>query len=233
MQQEPEAKEPAVPESEVKRIVAQVPGAEYALRALIVSRDERIWDFKRIDDRIASLPQDSVYPEKTAIRQEMISVIHEWKSRDPGEFHTAEGLFALWLKLLQIRDRFPFGSLANDAGHAYCFYVGMGIGETLPEGLWRTMQAVESAPKSIKLIEDQLAKNPDARIGVTLHDLRFRSDLSYLLGLENPQVFDRYLVAVGATHLRARLARYAAMSWKSRLWVWFRNSDLFDRWDAR
>jgi hypothetical protein len=76
-----------------------------------LAKDQAVLNFDKVDDALTKISQVAVYkgqqlsPKTQGIRQEIGEVIRDWKSLDPAEFHTAEGLDALKRKIGDIQMR--------------------------------------------------------------------------------------------------------------------------------
>lgn len=99
-------------------------GAEYRSGMLDISKDKSVLDFTPIDDamnRVVSIGKyKGVQTNKHASDtvNELSDAISQWKSLDPAEYHTPEGLDALKRSLGDIRDSTQFGTPSRKAADA-------------------------------------------------------------------------------------------------------------------
>ena len=86
-----------------------------------VSADKTVIDFTPIDRAVASLQSMGNYKgqvinkNSSGVVDEISGLVNQWKSLDPAEFHTPEGLDALKQAISDIRDTTQFGTAARKA----------------------------------------------------------------------------------------------------------------------
>lgn len=86
-----------------------------------VSADKTVIDFSPIDKAVASLQSMGNYKgqvinkNSSGVVDEISGLVNQWKSLDPAEFHTPEGLDALKQAISDIRDTTQFGTAARKA----------------------------------------------------------------------------------------------------------------------
>jgi hypothetical protein len=84
-----------------------------------VSADKTVIDFAPIDQAVASLQSMGNYKgqvinkNSSGVVDEISGLVNQWKSLDPAEFHTPEGLDALKQAISDIRDTTQFGTAAR------------------------------------------------------------------------------------------------------------------------
>lgn len=94
---------------------------DYRSGMLDISKDKAVLDFAPIDDAVSSIKQMGSYKgvqiNKNAAGtvDELQETINTWKSLDPTEYHTPEGLDALKKSIGDIRDSTQFGTPARKA----------------------------------------------------------------------------------------------------------------------
>lgn len=92
----------------------QVKQAAYRADMGNIAKDKTILDFKNIDDAInkanaiTTFKGQVVKEGANAALNKIRAVVDEWKSLDPAQFHTPEGLDALKQKIGQIQEDIPF-----------------------------------------------------------------------------------------------------------------------------
>lgn len=96
-------------------------GAQYRQGMAGVSADKTVIDFAPIDKAVASLKSMGNYKGQVINKNasgavdEIADLVTQWKSLDPKEFHTPEGLDALKQAISDIRDTTQFGTAARKA----------------------------------------------------------------------------------------------------------------------
>lgn len=193
-----------------------------------IGADTTVLDFNKIDNAIMkanevqtyrgrynSGPSQSLSPKTEAIRSEMVDAVEHWKSLDPTEFHTAEGIDALKKQLGDIRDATPYGSPERVAANKIYGAVRQTIIDQVPEYA-KIMKGYEEATTLIKDIEKTLSLKPGAAIDTQLRKLQsvLRDNVNTSYG--HRAELAKYLVNSGAPHLMEKLAGQALSAWAPR-----------------
>ena len=176
--------------------------------------DQTILDFGPIDaamNRISDVKTfkgRSISKSTEGVRQQIADEVAEWKTLDPADFHTAEGLDALKQSVGDIREATPFGSperkVADDAYRA----IKDTIVQQAPEYA-QVMDDYWQASEHLKEIEKALSLGPTASTDTALRKLQsiVRNDVSSAYGKRGDLAGD--LEQAGATGLRERVAGQA------------------------
>lgn len=96
-------------------------GIEYRQGMAGVTADKTVIDFAPIDKAVSSLKSMGNYKGQVINKNaagavdEIADLVNQWKSLDPVEFHTPEGLDALKQAISDIRDTTQFGTAARRA----------------------------------------------------------------------------------------------------------------------
>ena len=96
-------------------------GAQYRSGMMDISADKSVLDFAPIDNAMAKVKEIGAYKGVQINRKaagavsELDDIIQQWKTLDPAEYHTPEGLDALKKSIGDIRDSLEFGSPARKA----------------------------------------------------------------------------------------------------------------------
>lgn len=203
-------------------------GNVYRQEMARVGADNTVLDFNRIDNAVAQAQGVKTYrgrsgtrqeqnlsPRTDAIRTEMENSIEHWRSLDPAEFHTPEGIDALKQQLGNIRDATQYGTPERVAADRIYNAVRQTIVDQVPEYA-RVMRGYEQASRQISEIERTLSLNPNASIDTSLRKLQstLRDNVNTSFGRRTELA--QFLVNSGAPHLMERLAGQALHSWMPR-----------------
>lgn len=203
-------------------------GNAYRQEMARVGADDTVLDFSQIDNAVAQAQGVKTYrgrsgtrqeqnlsPRTDAIRTEMENAIEHWRSLDPDEFHTAEGIDALKQQLGDIRDATQYGTPERVAADAIYRAVRQTIVDQVPEYA-RVMHGYEQASNQIREIEKTLSANPNASIDTALRKLQsvLRNNVNTSYGQR--RVLAQYLVNSGAPHLMEKLAGQTLQQWAPR-----------------
>lgn len=183
--------------------------------------DPAVLDFVKIDDafdkvsRIKNFKGQDLSPTTANIRQELQSTLDGWRSLDPREFHTVEGLDALKQKIGDIRDGAKYGTPERAMADRVYHGVRQTIVEQAP-AYAKVMKGYEEASKQLKDIEKTLSLNPNAAVDTSLRKLQsvLRNNVTTNYG-RRADLAD-YLVKAGAPHLMERLAGQTLNTWTPR-----------------
>jgi len=95
--------------------------AAYKSGMVDVASDKTVIDFAPIDKAVASLQSmgnfkgQVINKNSSGVVNEISDLVNQWKSLDPTEFHTPEGLDALKQAISDVRDTTQFGTAARKA----------------------------------------------------------------------------------------------------------------------
>lgn len=192
-------------------------GQAYRTAMADIGRDSTVLDFGKIDNAVADIQKVKTYkgqnlsPSTSEIRQKITDVIDEWKTLDPKEFHTAEGLDALKQKIGDIRDAAKYGTPERVVADRAYSAVRQTIVDQAPEYA-KVMKGYEEASSLIKDIEKTLSLNANASIDTAVRKLQstLRNNVNTNYGRR--EVLADYLVKHGAPHLIEAIAGQALNS---------------------
>lgn len=152
-------------------------GAAYRAGMGDVAKDQTVLSFDPIDQALAktngvkNFKGIDTSPATAATRGEVGSLIAQWKSLDPAEYHTPEGFDAMKQRIGDIRDNLPYGTpqrvVADNAYHA----VRGAITDQAP-GYAKVMKDYETASGLIDNIQKTLSLNPKASVDTSLRKLQ-------------------------------------------------------------
>lgn len=152
-------------------------GQLYRSGMINVAQDKTVLDFNDIDQAVAKASQVKTFkgqelsPSTQAVRDEMVGEINKWKTLNPAEFHTAEGIDALKQKLGDIRDaKTDYGTPARVAADEIYQAVRGTIVKQVP-AYAKVMQGYEIATNEMKAIERELSLNPKASVDTALRKI--------------------------------------------------------------
>lgn len=196
-------------------------GSQYRSSMASIGADPTVLDFDGIDRAVANVSSVKNYKgidisDSTAgVRDKIAARIDQWKSLDPKEYHTVEGMDALKQSIGDIRDSAPFNTpdrvVADNAYNA----VRSEIVKQAPQYA-KTMKAYEDASDEIRNVERTLSLNPRANVDTALRKLQsvMRDNVNTNYG--NRGELASMLVDAGASHLMEKLAGQALKSPTSR-----------------
>lgn len=99
----------------------QARAAQYRSGMVDISKDKSVLDFAPIDNAMAKVKELGSYKgvqinkKAASAVSELDDIVSQWKSLDPAEYHTPEGLDALKKSIGDVRDSLEFGSPARKA----------------------------------------------------------------------------------------------------------------------
>lgn len=185
----------------------------YRSGMLDVTKDKTILDFDPIYKRLDKLREraylgDKVKnPSAAAVYEKAKGIVDDWKSGDPDQFHTPEGMDALKQRLGDMSNDFKTENNRRAASIASGVYgeVKDVIAKQVP-AYSKVMSDYSDAMDVLKGIETELSLKPDARIDTSLRKLqsimRNNANTNYGRRVE----LGRTLEAEGATELFPSLA---------------------------
>ena len=152
--------------------------AEYRSGMVNIKNDKSILDFGDIDKSIENSLNKVTYKGKIVNEgaaknlQEAKSIINEWKSLDPVEFHTPEGLDALKKRVGDVLESIPFEQKVarSSIGDIYNS-VKSTIKKQAPT-YDKTMKAYSDATEQIREIERSLSLGKKASVDTSMRKLQ-------------------------------------------------------------
>lgn len=142
-----------------------------------VSADKTVIDFTPIDKAVASLQSMGNYKgqvinkNSSGVVDEISGLVNQWKSLDPAEFHTPEGLDALKQAISDIRDTTQFGTAARKAADtAYNAVKGEIVSQAPTYS--KVMKDYSQASELLSEIERTFSANPKASIDTSMRKLQ-------------------------------------------------------------
>lgn len=203
------------------RKIRQERGAEYREGMTGVGADKTVLDFGKIDDALIDVANVKTYkgqnisPKTQEIRTEIAQEIQNWRSLNPAEYHTAEGIDALKQKIGDIRDATPFATPQRVVADRAYQAIRQTIVDQVPEYA-KVMKGYEEASKQIKELERALSLDPKASIDTALRKLQsvLRDNVNTNYGQRAKLA--EFLVNAGAPNLMEKLAGQALSTWTPR-----------------
>lgn len=193
------------------RKLRQQRSADYTTSMANIKESKTVLPFEKIDNAIDNSFKIKRFKGKdtqrsaAAIRNSINEVVSEWRTADPKEFHTAEGLDALKQTIGDLRDSTDFNTpsrlVADEVYHA----VRKTITDAFPK-YGETMKGYEAATTAIKEIEKTLSLNPKANIDASMRKITsaLRNNVNTNFGRRTELV--KFLARNGAPHLLAKIA---------------------------
>jgi hypothetical protein len=182
-----------------------------------IKADPTVLNFNRIDTAIKSV-QDRGYfkgkeknPKAAEAWDDIKKAVDEWKTDDPTQFHTPEGIDALKQRIGSIRDSLPFGTPARNAADEVYRTIRGEITKQAPS-YGNVMKDYEEASDLINQLEQSLSLGKKAQVDTTVRKLqsilRNNANTNYGRRME----LGRELEAQGATQMFPQLAGQALSS---------------------
>jgi hypothetical protein len=151
--------------------------AQYKSGMAGVSADKTVIDFMPIDKAVTSLQSMGNYKgqvinkNSSGVVDEISGLVNQWKSLDPAEFHTPEGLDALKQAISDIRDTTQFGTAARKAADtAYNAVKGEIVSQAPTYS--KVMKDYSQASELLSEIERTFSANPKASIDTSMRKLQ-------------------------------------------------------------
>lgn len=191
--------------------------AAYRSGQVDLSKDATVLDFKPIDDAVAnasnvkSFKGQNISPKTADVQTEISDAIDHWRSLDPAEYHTPEGIDALKQQIGEIKDVQPFGSPSRVVANQIYGAIRDTIAKQAPT--YDTMMGdYGKASDLISNIQGELSLNPKANVNTALRKLQsvMRDNVNTSWG--NRAGHAQTLQDAGATTLLPSLAGQALSS---------------------
>lgn len=142
-----------------------------------VTQDKTVLDFKPIEDSIGDIKsrgtfKGQIIDESAADTWQKINQkVNDWKSLNPAEFHTPEGLDALKKAIGDIRDSTQYGTPArNVADNVYQAVKKQIVNQAPTYG--KVMEGYEEASALLREMEKSLSISRNANIDTTVRKLQ-------------------------------------------------------------
>ena len=186
-----------------------------------VSADKTVIDFAPIDKAVASLQSMGNYKgqvinkHSAGVVDEISGLVNQWKSLDPVEFHTPEGLDALKQAISDIRDTTQFGTAARKAADTAYNAVKGEITAQAPT-YSKVMKDYSKASELLGEIERTLSQKPNASVDTQMRKLQslMRNNVNTNYG--NRLELTKELEAQGGQSILPDIAGQALSSWTPR-----------------
>ena len=196
-------------------------GAEYRAGMAPIAADTKVLDFADIDSAIGRANTIKNYkgqdlsPKTADVRQELGSIISDWKNLNPADFHTAGGLDALKQKVGDVMDALPYNTPQRTAAEGVYNSIKDTIKKQAPE-YEKTMRKYELASSSIRDTERTLSLGKNATTDTALRKLQSvtRDNVNTNYGKRADMA--RQLERAGAPNLMESLAGQGMQSWTPR-----------------
>ena len=176
-----------------------------------VTRDKTVLDFRDIDKVVNDVKNRGTFkgvvfkPEAAKAWQKIDELIAQWKTQNPAEFHTPEGMDKLKQGIGEIRDSLEHGTPARNAADQIYNAVRGEIARQAPDYA-NVMSDYEQASKLVSELESSLSIGKKSATDTALRKLQsiFRNNANTNYGRRVE--LGRELEAAGATDLFPMLA---------------------------
>lgn len=144
---------------------------------LDISKDKSVINFAPIDNAVQSLQKMGSYKGQVINKNaagtvdEVSSLVNQWKSLDPAEYHTPEGLDALKKAIGDVRDATQFGSPGRKAADTAYNAVKSQIDSQAPT-YSKVMKDYAQASESLTEIEKALSLGNKAAADTSMRKLQ-------------------------------------------------------------
>lgn len=201
--------------------VRQSRSAAYKTGMAGVKADPTVLDFKPIDQAfrdtldVGSFKGKSISRSTSGVTKQIGDILDEWRSADPKQFHTPEGMDALKRAIGDIRDSTDFGTPSRVVADKVYNAVKTQVAKQAPSYA-KTMKGYEEASNLIKEIERSLSLGEKASADTALRKLQsiMRNNVNTNYGKRLDLVDE--LERVGGASLRPQLAGQALNTWTPR-----------------
>lgn len=186
-----------------------------------VSADKTVLDFAPIDQAIQNVSKIGTFKGKSISRsttgtmKQITDIVDDWKSANPAEFHTPEGLDALKKSIGDIRDSTEFRTPARALADNVYGAIKTQINKQAPQ-YGKVMKGYEQASKQIREIEKGLSLGEKASTDTALRKLQsvMRNNANTNYG--NRVRMAEVLEDAGAGTLLDKLAGQSLSAWTPR-----------------
>lgn len=196
-------------------------GQQYRSGMVDIAKDKAVIDFKPIDNAISSLQQMGSFKGQVINKNaagtvdEVSSLVNQWKSLDPAEYHTPEGLDALKKAIGDIRDATQFGTPGRRAADTAYNAVKTQIDMQAPTYA-KVMKDYSQASETLTEIEKALSLGKKAAADTSMRKLQslMRNNVNTNYG--NRLELARALEQQGGNQIMPQLAGQALNDWTPR-----------------
>ena len=142
-----------------------------------IKNDKTVLDFGRVDQTLSDIRDRGFFKGKEIDRsaadtwRKIDELVQEWKTSNPAEFHTPEGLDALKKAIGDVRDNLQFGTPARNVANNVYNAVRQQITDQAPSYA-RVMKDYEDASALISEIEGTLSLGKKASVDQSLRKLQ-------------------------------------------------------------
>jgi len=179
-----------------------------------IKNDATVLKFDDIDSALGEVRDRGFYkgkvinPEAATAWDKIDEYVQDWKSSDPAEFHTPEGLDALKRKIGDVRDNLPYGTPARNAANEAYGAVRAEIAKQAPT-YSKVMGNYENASKMLEDMEKSLSLGQKTGVDTAARKLQsiMRNNANTNYGRR--EQLGRTLEDYGATDLYPALAGQA------------------------
>lgn len=185
-------------------------GAEYTQAMAKMGKQQyKILDFtdidKAVDNTVKKYKGVSISPSVEKVQSEIKSIVDNWKTFAPAQYHTAEGLDALKQRIGDISSNLPYNTPQKTAADSVYNAIKSTIVKQAPEYA-DIMKGYSEASEQIREIEKTLSINPKANIDTSLRKITssLRNNVNANFGRRKELV--EFLQRSGAAHLLAKIA---------------------------
>jgi len=176
-----------------------------------IKNDKTVLDFGKVDQTLADIRDRGFFKGKQIDRsaadtwRQIDELVQEWKSANPAEFHTPEGLDALKKAIGDVRDALPFGTPARNVANNVYGAVRQQITDQAPSYA-KVMKDYEEASSLINEIEGTLSLGKKASIDQSLRKLQSILRNNAYTGYGARVALGEQLAQRGAPNLFSQLA---------------------------
>jgi len=196
-------------------------GADYRSGMLDISNDKSVLDFSPIDKAVKQVQSIGSYKgvqtnkHASGIVDELAAKVDEWKSLDPTEFHTPEGLDALKQAIGDIRDSTQFGTSSRKAADSVYNAVKNEISKQAPT-YSNVMKGYSEASGKLKEIEKALSLGDKASKDTAMRKLQSLTRNNAQTNYGNRLSLANQLEQEGGVSLTPAISGQAMSSWAPR-----------------
>ena len=184
---------------------------QYRSGMVDIKNDKTVLDFGKVDQTLADIRDRGFFKGKQIDRsaadtwRQIDELVQEWKSANPAEFHTPEGLDALKKAIGDVRDALPFGTPARNVANNVYGAVRQQITDQAPSYA-KVMKDYEEASSLINEIEGTLSLGKKASIDQSLRKLQSILRNNAYTGYGARVALGEQLAQRGAPNLFSQLA---------------------------
>jgi len=186
-----------------------------------LSKDYTILDFGPIDDAIKETQKIGVFKDKVVDRSaveaqnKINSIIDEWRSANPEEYHTPEGMDALKRTIGDLRDSTQIGTPERKIADRVYHAVRAQVAKQAPE-YSKVMSGYESVSKQVKEIEKALSLGDKTSADTAMRKLQSLTRNNVSTNYGNRMRLAEQLERAGASNLLSDLSAQSLSSWTPR-----------------